>query len=170
MLSTRYAVASAVTLLYATIIAGCAAPTPTPVPTATATPMSIPTPTPTPTPCPDRYAHPHGHANPNPDPAPTATPTPLPTPTPAPEPVLFASERVRDRLFDPACSGLFRSHAVVKSAAMGTGAYWVDARLPARTQEVIRTQVMPELVTWTHREWCESEEPAGALQWYEGDA
>lgn len=58
----------------------------------------------------------------------------------------------------------------MKSEAMSTGRYWVDARLPTRTQEVIRTQVMPELETWTHREWTESGEHAGALRWYEGDA
>lgn len=53
---------------------------------------------------------------------------------------------------------------------MNTGRYWVDARLPTRTQAVIRTRVMPELQAWTHREWTESGEQAGALQWYEGDA
>ena len=57
----------------------------------------------------------------------------------------------------------------MKSEAMNTGRYWVDARLPTRTQEVIRTRVMPELQAWTHREWTESDEQAGALQWYEGD-
>ena len=94
----------------------------------------------------------------------------MPTPTPLPEPVLFVDARVRDCLFDPACSGLFRTGAVVKSEAMGTHRYWVDERLPARTQEVIRTKVMPELETWTHHGWTESDEKTGALQWYEGDA
>ena len=94
----------------------------------------------------------------------------MPTPTPVPEPVLFASARVRDCLFNPSCSGLFVSGAVRKSEAMRTHTYWVDATLPARTQEVIRTRVMPELETWTHHEWTESEEQTNALQWYEGDA
>lgn len=53
---------------------------------------------------------------------------------------------------------------------MRTHRYWVDANLPTRTQEVIRRQVMPELETWTHHEWTESEEQAGALQWHEGDS
>ena len=83
--------------------------------------------------------------------------------------MLFADARVRDCLFDSACSGLFISGAVVKSEAMNTGRYWVDARLPTRTQEVIRTRVMLELQKWTHREWTESDERAGALQWYEGN-
>ena len=94
----------------------------------------------------------------------------MPTATPIPAPVLFADARVTDCLFDPACSGLFVSGAVRKSEAMGAHRYWVDANLPARTQEVIRTQVMPELETWTHHEWTESEEQAGALQWHEGDS
>ena len=46
--------------------------------------------------------------------------------------------------------------------------YWVDAALPARTQDVIRTTVMPALETWTHHAWTESEEQTEALQWYEG--
>ena len=87
-----------------------------------------------------------------------------------PEPVLFADARVRECLFDPACSGLFRLGVVEKSGAMDTHRYWVAPTLPARTQEVIRTQVMPALETWTHREWTESGEQAGALQWYEGEA
>ena len=53
---------------------------------------------------------------------------------------------------------------------MRTHTYWVDAALPARTQEVIRTTVMPAVETWTHHEWAESEEQTEALQWYEGDA
>ena len=53
---------------------------------------------------------------------------------------------------------------------MSTHRYWVDAALPARTQEVIRDQVMPALEVWTHHEWTESEEQAEALQWYEGNA
>ena len=151
-------------------------PTPTHTPTPTATPTATPTPvpmaTPTSTPMPTATPTPRPTATPTatPTPPPTATPTPVPTPTPIPEPVLFANARVRDCLFDPTCSGLFVSGAVRKSGAMRTHTYWVDATLPTRTQEVIRTQVMPELETWTHHEWTESGEQTGALQWYEGDA
>ncbi len=65
-----------------------------------------------------------------------------------------------------------------KSAAANTRVYWVDPALPALTQTVIRTQVMPALAEWTHGEWIESEAapervsgvepPMPQLSWIDG--
>lgn len=46
-----------------------------------------------------------------------------------------------------------------KSPGAQSRRYWVDAALPAQTQEVIRTRVMPQLAVWTHGEWVESDTP-----------
>ena len=72
-MSHRIAVLSAVLLLIAAMLCGCAlaAPVPTPTPVPTAIPTAEPTPSPSPTP--------------SPTPSPIPTPTPEPTATPIPD-------------------------------------------------------------------------------------
>ncbi|MDE2885933.1 MAG: hypothetical protein OXO53_12700 [Chloroflexota bacterium] len=157
--------------------AATATPEPIPTPTATLTATPTPRPTATPEPTPTPTATPTA----TPTPKPTATPTPRPTPTPTATPTatpIPADPDVLACLLDHECSGLFRWEQVNKSAAARSRVYWVDDALPALTQSVIRTQVMPALAEWTHGEWVESEDapegvsgvkpPMPQLSWIDG--
>ena len=153
----------------ALLLTACSAPTPTPPPRETPTSAAPPAVLPTDTPLP-----PTATVTPTtrPTPAPQATPTPRPTATLSADPVVLAC------LLDPECSGLLRWEQVNKSAAARSRVYWVDDALPAQTQAVIRTRVMPALAEWTHGEWVESQDapevvsgvkpPVAQLSWLDG--
>ena len=148
------------------------APPPTPTPTLTPTPSPTAAPTATPTPMPTVIPTPTPTFTPTATPRPTPTRIPTATPTPTPQPTtLTADPQVLQCLLDHECSGLFRWGEVNKSPAAQSRRYWVDAALPAQTQEVIRTQVMPQLAAWTHGEWTEvsgSESAPAQLSWIDG--
>ena len=160
----------------------------TPMPPATPTPRPTPTPTvridiavPTPEQIPPQAELPAPTITyPTPEQPPWVTPTPPARPTQTPRPTVAPTTdpAVLACLLDHGCSGLFRWEQVNKSAAARSRVYWVDDALPAQTQAVIRTRVMPALAEWTHGEWVESQTapekvsgvkaPVAQLSWLDG--
>ena len=137
----------------ATLLSGCVrAPTPPIAPApqvqVIATATSTPTPKPTET------------ATSTPTPKPTATATSTPTPLPA----IPAAPHVRECLFNPDCSGLFKTGRVSKAAPLiqatrtGYAEYTLVNGSPT-WQSTIRKRIMPTLARWTATEWREFQGP-----------